>query len=181
VNPSGLPGARSEPKAGEAAGFALRDERGMALLIAVILLLMISAIGLTALQSAQDEASGAGRSRRKTMTLYAADAGLKLVEDRLNVTTSQYPNTAVLEQSSFMTDQWGSSTAIRTGNSENPVAQPVLRLGRARSSGFALNVNAANSIAYGIYRTGLVATDTGGGVVELQAQYSVSEGAGSYR
>jgi Tfp pilus assembly protein PilX len=160
---------------------AARDEQGMALLIAVTLLLMISAIGLTALQSAQDEASGAGRSRRKTMTLYAADAGLKVVEDRLNVGTGQYPNTAGVDVSAFMTDQWGGSTAIRSGNSENPVAQPILRLGRAKCRGCPLNVNAANSIAYGIYRTGLVATDQGGGVVELQAQYSVNEGAGSYR
>ena len=161
----------------------LRDEHGMALLVAVVLLLMVSAIGLAALQSAQDEASGSGRARRKTMTLYAADSALTMVEDRLNVAKSQYPDTGVINNTTFMQDQWGGATAVRTGNSENPLAQPIVRVGASSqaAAGYQLNVNASGTFSYGIYRTGVVATDQTGGAVELQAQYSVNEGASSYK
>jgi Tfp pilus assembly protein PilX len=157
------------------------DERGVALLIAVVLLLMVSALGLTALQSAQDEATGSARGRRKTMTLYAADSGLKLVEQQLAASSTQYPNRNAITSSSVMQDQWGASTSIRTGEAENPVPQAIQRVGKANVEGFQLNVNSSGSFSYGIYRTGMVATDNTGGVVELQAQYSVNEGADSYK
>lgn len=158
-----------------------QDQHGVALLIAVVLLLMVSALGLTALQSAQDEATGSARGRRKTMTLYAADSGLKLVEDQLASAISQYPNRNPVTSSSVLQDQWGGTTAIRTGESENPVAQAIQRVSKGNVEGFQLNVNSAGSFSYGVYRTGLVATDNTGGVVELQAQYSVNEGSESYK
>jgi hypothetical protein len=157
------------------------DQHGIALLIAVVLLLMVSALGLTALQSAQDEATGSARGRRKVMTLYAADSGLKLVEDQLAGATAQYPNRNPITSGTMMEDQWGGMTSIRTGEAENPVPQAIQRVGKGNLEGFQLNVNSAGSFAYGIYRTGLVATDNTGGVVELQAQYSVNEGSESYK
>jgi Tfp pilus assembly protein PilX len=162
-------------------GRSVRDQQGVALLIAVVLLLMVSALGLTALQSAQDEATGSARGRRKVMTLYAADSGLKLVEQQLASSTNQYPNRNPITSTSVMQDQWGAATAIRTGEAENPVAQAIQRVSKGNVEGFQLNVNSAGSFAYGVYRTGLVATDNTGGVVELQAQYSVNEGSESYK
>src|SRR5262249_20266639 len=53
----------------------LRDESGMALLIAVIVLLLMSALALSALQHAGDESQGSGSARRKDATLYAAESG----------------------------------------------------------------------------------------------------------
>jgi Tfp pilus assembly protein PilX len=166
---------------GQAGNQRTSDQHGVALLIAVVLLLMISALGLTALQSAQDEATGSARGRRKTMTLYAADSGLKLVEDQLSDSTIQYPNRNPVTTSSVMEDQWGGTTAIRTGEASNPVAQPIDRVGKGNVEGFSLSMNSAGSFSYGIYRTGIVATDNTGGVVELQAQYSVNEGTDSYK
>jgi Tfp pilus assembly protein PilX len=158
-----------------------RDQHGVALLIAVVLLLMVSALGLTALQSAQDEATGSARGRRKVMTLYAADSGLKLVEQQLSTSINQYPNRSPITSTSVMQDQWGGTTSIRTGEAESPVAQAIQRISKGNVEGFQLNVNAAGSFTYGVYRTGLVATDNTGGVVELQAQYSVNEGSESYK
>jgi len=157
------------------------QEHGVALLIAVVLLLMVSALGLTALQSAQDEATGSARGRRKVMTLYAADSGLKLVEDQLASATAQYPNRNPVTSSAVMEDQWGGTTAIRTGEAKSPVAQAIQRVSKGNIEGMQLNINSAGSFAYGIYRTGMVATDSTGGVVELQAQYSVNEGSDSYK
>jgi Tfp pilus assembly protein PilX len=158
-----------------------KDQHGVALLIAVVLLLMVSALGLTALQSAQDEATGSARGRRKIMTLYAADSGLRLVEDQLASATAQYPNRDPISNASVTTDHWGGTTAIRTGTAETTVPQAIQRVSKGNLEGFQLNVNSAGSFSYGIYRTGIVATDTTGGVVELQAQYSVNEGSDSYK
>ena len=55
----------------------------MALLIAVILLLLMSALGLAALQHSGDESAGGGRSRRKDATLYAAEAGQVMAQSRM--------------------------------------------------------------------------------------------------
>ncbi len=160
-----------------------REEHGVALLVAVVLLLMVSAIGIAALQSAQDEASGAGRARRKVMTLYAADSALEVVENQLDPGQSQYPNQSALNNNAFMQDQWDGMTSVRTGTSDNPLPQSVEFVGQSTASmeGQQLNVNAPGSFSNAIYRTGVVATDQTGGVVELQAQYRVLAGATSYR
>src|SRR6516164_3553282 len=76
-----------------------RAEDGMALLIAVVVLLLMSALGLAALQHAGDEASGSGQARRKDATLYAADSGIKMIQVSLlnNVATSS-ANPVTLDQ-----------------------------------------------------------------------------------
>ncbi len=61
----------------------LKDEKGIALLISVILMLLISAIGIAALQHAREESSGSGRSRHHTKNLHAADGMLQLVVQQL--------------------------------------------------------------------------------------------------
>ena len=151
----------------------------MALLVAVVLLLMVSALGIAALQSAQDEATGSGRARRKTMTLYSAESGLAMVQQQL--TASHYPNLAAIPDAGLQPDQFGVQTAVRTGTSDVTLAQPIQRVGRARSQGNQLTVNAAGSVLMGVYRTDVVATDGTGGNVEIQAQYALLEGSGSYR
>ncbi len=156
-----------------------RDEAGMALLIAVILMLLISAIGLGALQSATGESSAGGRSARKLRTFFAADAGMGIVLRQLDTTASQYPDTNPLDEQQFIQNRAGGFTQVRTGTADNDVPQPIRRVGRSRAG--ALNVNSANTFSFGIYRADVVATDPAGGRVELQAQLSVSEGSDSYK
>ncbi len=153
-----------------------KDEEGLALLVAVILLLMISAIGLTALQSAQDEAAGSGRSRRKTATLSAAISALELVERQLDVGDTGYPNADKIDLPNFMTDQWGGTTAVRTGTADTAAAQDIKTF-KSSADGMA-NIGAKNTMIEGLYRANVVATDSSGGVVEVQAQYRVSLGSG---
>ncbi len=157
------------------------DEAGIALLLAVMLLLFISAIGLSALQSAQGEAASGGRSARKVRTLFAADSALSLVRDQLNIGATQYPDIRAVDDNQFMQNSAGLFTEVRTGTSNNAVPQDIRFVGRARREGDQLNLNAGNTFSFGIYRTDVVATDPAGGSVELQAQYRVSEGADTYR
>ena len=75
-------------------------------------------------------------------------------------------------------DRW------RTGCGRCPdltLPQPILRVGRTSTSGSQLNVNAANTISYGVYRVSVVATDSAGGRAQLQSQLTVPEGALGYQ
>ncbi len=158
-----------------------RNEAGMALLLAVILMLLISAIGLGALQSATGESSAGGRSARKLRTFFAAEAGMGMVLQQLDNTKNQYPDISALDEQQLVQDAYGGFTQVRTGTADNDVPQEVRRVGRSRQEGGALNVNSANTYTFGIYRADVVATDPAGGRVELQAQLSVSEGSDNYK
>ena len=81
-----------------------RDQAGIALFIAVVLMLLLSAIGLSALQSAGGEASASGRSARKLRTFFAADSGMTMVMQQLDTTISkaQYADGVILDDTTFM-------------------------------------------------------------------------------
>jgi hypothetical protein len=161
----------------------LRDERGMALLIAVVLLLLMSALGITALQHAQTEASASGRSRRKDATLYAGEAGLSMVQQRLlsnwgGATMAPF----TIDEASMVTDGFGYPIAVRTGRPEDgDTAQPIGGSGTGRAEaadGFMLNLGNQGAQSFSAIRADVVATDSGDGMVHLQAQYRLHEGAG---
>ena len=107
-----------------------RDQAGIALLIAVIIMLLISAIGLSALQSAGGEASASGRSARKLRTFFAADSGMTMVMQQLDTTISkaQYADGVILDDTTFMASPSGGFTEVRTGTVDNAAAQPVTRI-----------------------------------------------------
>ena len=167
------------------------SEAGIALIVTILLLLMISAIGLSALQHAGDENVAGSSLRRKLRSTYAADAALNIVSDRLLSTTGPIPDLSPLDTTDltvwpdalFIDDQ-GFRIHARTGTADNATPQPILRVGRTRSSGSQLNVGAAGSFSYGVYRVGVVASDPGGGgagIAALQAQITVPEGSAGYR
>lgn len=172
-----MPEAREKRSYGE----TRPGEAGIALIVTILLLLMISSIGLAALQHAGDETVVATSSRRKLATVYVADSGLRLIGDQLLNGGGRYPDMTPLDQPSLFTDEAGFPIAARTGSTDTAAALPPLRVGRTVGSGSQLNVNAANTTSYGVYRVGVVATDSSGGQTQLQAQFTVPEGSASYR
>lgn len=161
---------------------ALRDERGAALLIAVVLLLLMSALGITALQHAQDEASASGRSRRKDATLYAGEAGLAVVQSNLlnNYNGATMP-AFTINDPGLVNDGYGNPIAVRSGRPENAVPEPIggTGVGTAEApDGFMINLGNQSAQSFSAVRADIVATDTGNGTVHLQAQYRLHEGGG---
>jgi Tfp pilus assembly protein PilX len=160
----------------------VHDERGAALLIAVLLLLLMSALGLTALQHAQNEASASGQSRRKDATLYAGEAGLALVQSRLLSTwgVSSAP-TFTIDEPALVNDGFGNPIAVRSGRPENAAAEAIggggSGLGQA-PEGYLLNIGNQGAQSFSAVRADIVATDASNGMVHLQAQYRVHTGAG---
>ena len=156
-------------------------EAGVALLLTVILMLLFSAIGLSALQSAHGEAGAGSRSLRRLRTLFAANSVINIVQDQLDMSDTQYPDITALSDPLFLQNRAGLYTAVRTGTGDNAVPQEIHLVGRARREGDQLNINAGNTFSFGLYRTDAVAMDPVGGRVELQAQYRVNEGSDTYR
>lgn len=163
-----------------------RSEAGMALLITVVILLMVSAIGISALNRASDETAIAGSSRRKLTTLQAAEAGLSMVSDEFAV-SSVVPQP--VNNTSMIVDVTGLKTGVRTGTIDSSVPAQIIRVGQTRdtgvdssgkSKGSELRITgggSGNGWRY-IYRVEVVATDPGGGNVQLQSQWSVRDSSG---
>jgi len=158
----------------------LRDESGIALLVAVVLMLMVSAIALSALDRARQENTGSSQDRRKIATLLAADAALNVVQNRLLTDTSPFPDTSPVEDQSFMVADNGLATSMRTGEIGSSAALPILKVGGTVREGGQLNIGGAGTFSYGVYRTGIVAEDPAGGAVQLNAQFTVLEGGAGY-
>ena len=80
----------------------------------------MSALGITALQHAQDEASASGRSRRKDATLYAGEAGLAMVQSNLltNYNGATMPSFTI-DEPALVNDGFGNPIAVRSGRPEN--------------------------------------------------------------
>ncbi len=160
----------------------LRDERGAALLISVVLLLLMSALGITALQHAQDEASASGRSRRKDATLYAAEAGLAQAQSIMLAGTSAPGGIApfTINAPALVSDGHGNPIAVRSGRPTNPVPESIDGNGSGLGEtpdGYQLGAGAP---VFHAVRADIVATDSGNGTVHLQAQYRLYGGPKEY-
>ena len=147
----------------------------MALLIAVVLLLMITALGLTALEHAQSEASTSGRARRKDANLYAAEAGMNLILDRLAVQTA----TGTIDSSgfdlpSFVQDGFGYDVHVRTGSPGNAAMENLNLFTPDEMVDGSGRVWALDGpVRFEYYRPNVIAEDISGGFVHLQAQFVV--------
>ncbi len=156
-------------------------EEGVALIITVLLLMMVSAIGLSALQHAGDESTASASSRRKLATMYAADAAINVLADRLRNGQASSPTfTQPMDEQTFMLTKSGLPIAVRTGTADNAVPMPIRKVGSAAGVGGQFNIGAAATQSYGIYRVSVVATDPGGGRTQIQAQFRVPEGSANY-
>jgi type IV pilus assembly PilX-like protein len=166
---------------------AARSQDGMALLIAVIVLLLMSALGLAALQHAGDEASGSGRARRKDATLYAADSGIKMIQVKLLTTYVASPTMSPvnLDEPTLVKDGFGNPIAIRSGAPQNgtiPAAPASIaadpNVPSENAEGYMLNQGNQGSQQFRPVRADVTALDIANGMVHLQAQFSVLEGSG---
>ena len=157
----------------------IRDDAGIALIVTVLLLLMVSALGTAALQHAGNESSVSASSRRKLSVVYAADSALSLVVAKLTA-GGQFPDTTPLDEPTLLVDDAGFPISARTGTTQTAIPQAVMRVGTAAAPGSQLNINSSNTISFGVYRAGVVASDSGGGRAQIQAQFIVPEGAASY-
>src|SRR5947208_5791391 len=78
-----------------------RNERGVALLIALFALLLLSVVGLGMMYSTNMETSINSNYRDKQVAFYAALAGLQEARDRIQPSTGDIPTPTALPSTSF--------------------------------------------------------------------------------
>jgi hypothetical protein len=168
-------------------GRALHDDSGMALLIAVIVLLLMSALALSALQHAGDEAVGSGSSRRKDATLYAAESGqawVRIALENFALSGSVTDPNISMYDPAFVKDAFGNPIEVSTGKPENgglpatptPVApvkdaKPQLKLGNLINQG---GRNSGNGTALA-WQSDITTRDAGNGMAHVLVQYAVPD------
>ena len=110
---------------------SVRREDGIALLIAVLLLMLVSAIGIAAIEHSGGELASGGRARSSTVAFYGADAGLNLA---VNQIAQEPPDLTPVNVT--LTD----GTLVRSGTRTDTVPQPLLKGGTGLPpEGYSLN------------------------------------------
>ena len=150
-----------------------RTESGVALLLTILLLLIVSAIGVSSLNRAGDELTDSSGSRRRLRNVAAAEAGLKMVGQALfDAQATTGAAISSINVTNFASEM-GLSTIVRTGTiGDDGTPQPVQFIGTAGGENGDLRVGYQPSKRR-IYRVNIVASDPSGGNVQLQAQFSV--------
>ncbi len=154
-------------------------EDGIAVLIAVILVLMISALAITTLQHSSQEAQSSGRARHQLRHLHAADGLLEVAVWQL-IADEPFINQAAIDYTEFIQDPHSEVwTSVRTGTLDAPAGQDIQKNGGGQPrDGYSLD----GPIRYFSYTVNVTASDENnatGGRLGLQAQYSVLDKTGA--
>jgi hypothetical protein len=150
----------------------LNEEQGVALIIAVLLLLLVTAIGVAAIHHAGDEASVAGSARRSARMLHAADGGLQVAINQIAQPTPDLtPFTHTLE---------GGDVTIRSGARTDTAAQPIIAAGSGPPpDGYQINVG--SGFRSRLYRANVTSLYRSGANSELEGKFGKLEiGNGGY-
>jgi hypothetical protein len=151
---------------------SMKRQEGAALIIAVVALLMVAAIGMSALQHTQEESTAGARSRNAAHTLQAADAGIQFAIARLAQTPPK------LDAFSIGID--GVTVDSRTRGDGTPQNLDQADMGEP-PEGYAINVGSDSSFAGRVFEVNITATAPTGAVAELEARFSRMEsGGGTY-
>jgi hypothetical protein len=150
----------------------LSEEHGVALIIAVLLLLLVTAIGVAAIHHAGDELSVTGSARRSARMLHAADGGLQVAINRISQPSPDLtPFTHTLE---------GGDVTIRSGTRNDTVAQPIIAAGSGPPpDGYGINIG--SGFRSRMYQANVTALYRSGSSTELEGKLKKLEiGNGGY-
>lgn len=140
-----------------------RRQRGVALLITALCLLLVSLLSFNAIRNSEQESKSGARSRSTARTLHAGDAGFQLARARL----TQSPP----DLSAFDVDlAEGANVQSRTRTDTSP--QVLTQKGTSTPpEGFGINVDAGVQNVSRVYLVTVTST-AGGSTAELEAKLS---------
>jgi len=149
----------------------LRDETGVALIVSILVLLMISAIGIAAVDRAGDDAKVTGHAKADARALYAADAGIGVALNRL---AGPIP-----DLTPFNVDL-DDGVSVRSGTRAASAPEPIAYLGTAGPpDGYSLVIG--SGFISKTYRVNVTGFGTGASRSELEAKLTrLSSSGGSY-
>ena len=162
----------------------VRSEDGIAVLMAVIVLMLVSAVMITSLTHSQQEALGGGRARHQTRNLHAADGLLDVIVSQISAEGGDR-EAAVVHPNFIQDSQSGRWLSVMTALPDTGAQEDIVNNGLKTREGDSL----AGPVRYISYTVSVMASDMdpllqqAGGRVGIQAQYAVldSTGGGNYR
>jgi Tfp pilus assembly protein PilX len=153
--------------------FDLRADQGLALILAVLLLLLVTGIGIAAIHHSGEDSMLTGSFRRRVMTFYAADAGIQFATNQVR------QNPPIVDP---FTQTLTDGTVLRSGPRTSAAAEPLTSLGYGPPpDGTCINVG-ASCYRSDLYRAIVASFALNRASAELEAQFSVVQvGLGGYR
>jgi hypothetical protein len=143
------------------AGRNRRDESGIALVTSILLLLLVAATAISAIDFSGQELQAGGRARASMRTLYAADAGIQFalqqVQPPTDLTGFTIDINNELKVESRTRSQSGAQVIDEAGVGEPP-------------DGYAINVG--SGFVSEVYDINVTATGANGATSELEAKLS---------
>ena len=144
-----------------------RGERGAALIVTSIVLLLVGMLALTSIKDSEQESTASARSRASSRTLYAADAGIQLALSRL---VQNPPNLTAFDVD--LAD--GANVQSRTRT--ETVAAPIAPVGTGSGKeGYGLGVGSGATSKSTVYEVNVTATYANAAAAELEARLSRTE------
>ena len=141
------------------------------MILTILLLLLISGIGIAAIEHAGDESVLAGSSRRWTRTFFAADAGIQMALSRIS------QNPPDLTQFNFTIDN-NSTTVFSGTNAGGPAPMQSVGVG-APPDGYSINLG--TGFQSRLYKAEVAARGPANSVMELEAKFGkLDSGGGGY-
>ncbi len=145
-----------------------KREQGLALIVSILVLLLVTAISIAAIERSGQESTASGRARSSTRSLYAADAGIQLALGRIT--------RSILAPFQFNID----NRTVQSRSRSDAAPQPIEHLGVGPPpEGYGLNVGSG----YGseLFLANVTATFADGGTTELEAKLGrLAAGTGGY-
>jgi hypothetical protein len=147
-----------------------RREGGIALIVTVLLLLLISASVINTIEFSGDEHAGGGRARATGKTMYAADSGIQLGMSRIALPRDLNAFTFAL------TD----GTTIESRKRSEATPQDIESVGIGKPpDGYAINVGLG--YVNEVFDLNVTSMAANGGVAELETKLaSLQPNSGSY-
>ena len=150
------------------------NEPGVAMILTILLLLLITGIGIAAVEHAGNESILSGSSRRWTRTFFAADAGIQMALSQI----AQSPPD--LTQFTFQLEN--GAMDVRSGSRSDIGPQPIESVGvGAPPDGYSINVG--SGFQSRLYKANATAEVTSAqtATVELEAKFAkLDSGGGGY-
>jgi Tfp pilus assembly protein PilX len=81
--------------------YLLREKKGAALIIALLILLVLTLIGISSISTTIFETTISGNERGRTDAFYAAEAGIQVAINQIPDNTNPIPKTELKEDSSY--------------------------------------------------------------------------------
>ena len=142
-----------------------RREGGIALIISMLLLVMMSIIGIAALDTVSIDQQVAGFQSRKRTALYAAEAGVAAA-----IYTLQTGGTPVVPVNQTLSDTATHPHGQPSFGPDPDVANPVQSLGVGSMSGMNLQIGQGGASKYQMefWRVHIMGQEGGGGRAKLE-------------